>query len=91
MSVEIPITDSIFLSIATLATLLDPKILQSMHSKGNFSDKSTNFVAAACMIIFGLTIFTASLTELIFATSKGIIWQFVTLLALKFYLLSSSY
>ena len=47
LSVEIPITVSTFLSIETLATLVEPKILTSEHSNGNFSEISTNLVAAA--------------------------------------------
>ena len=47
LSVEIPITVFTSLSIATLAKLTDPKIFTSEHSKGNFSEISTNFVAAA--------------------------------------------
>ena len=43
-----------FLSIETLAIFVEPKIFTSEHSKGNFSDISTNLVAAACIIISGL-------------------------------------
>ena len=33
--------------------LLDPRTLESIVSKGNFSERSTNLVAAACIIISG--------------------------------------
>ena len=55
LSVDIPITVLIFLSIETLAILLDPTILESMVSNGYFSERSTNLVAAACIIISGFT------------------------------------
>ena len=67
-----PITVLIFFSIATLAKLEDPKILISEHSKGNFSDISTNFVAAPWITISGLAYAKASLTEFMFETSSGI-------------------
>ena len=54
LSVEIPTTVFILCSIETLAIFDDPTIFVSIHSNGNFSDKSTNFVAAACIIISGL-------------------------------------
>ena len=38
LSVEIPITFFIFLSIATLATFAEPTIFTSIVSNGNFSE-----------------------------------------------------
>ena len=84
LSVDIPMTVSTFFSIEALAILVDPKIFTSEHSNGNFSEISTNFVAAACITIFGLQYSSASLTELIFVTSKGKSSQFVIIEASLF-------
>ena len=43
----------------------------SMHSRGNFSDKSTNFVAAAWITISGLAKLKTSLTDFEELTSNG--------------------
>ena len=47
LSVETPITVGTFLFIQARTILVDPSIFISIHSNGNFSDKSTNLVAAA--------------------------------------------
>ena len=47
LSVDTPITVEIFLFIQALAIFVDPIIFVSIHSNGNFSERSTNFVAAA--------------------------------------------
>ena len=52
---DTPITVGTFLFKQALATLVEPTIFVSMHSKGNFSERSTNFVAAACITISGFT------------------------------------
>ena len=54
LSVETPITVGTFLFIQARTILVDPSIFISIHSNGNFSDKSTNFVAAAWITISGL-------------------------------------
>ena len=44
---DTPITVGTFLFKHALAIFVDPTMLVSIHSKGNFSERSTNFVAAA--------------------------------------------
>ena len=87
MSVETPITVGTFLLIHALTRLVEPKIFISIHSKGNFSERSTNFVAAACITISGLVKFKQSFTDSMFETSKGTTSQFVKFLTKKFCLL----
>ena len=42
----------IFLFMHALAIFAEPTIFTSIHSKGNFSDKSTNFVVFSLLINF---------------------------------------
>ena len=50
---DTPITVGTFLFRQALTILVEPTILVSIHSNGNSSERSTNFVAAACITMSG--------------------------------------